>query len=354
MKRRLGVLTLGLAVALSIALPAGAITDGYPDDEGEYPTVGQFFIYVPDAIDSRFGPEDPGAWYSCTGTLLSSTVVITAGHCTFGVGMNGDATNTADFPVVDGNLWGVGDFEGNGSGGNDIWINFELEPDWDSIPPSTDYYNEDDCPVWDDDPICETDNEGRYNARVDYLDGTEGTKWIRGTASPHPYYNDAAFLLFDLGVVELGLLEGESTPGGPYADLVGVGGMNKYERNGKNTAKDRFTAVGYGLREIVPRFEYGDVRYIADGLKIIDATGVLGINERTGWPDTALLFSNNPGKAHRGGTCFGDSGGPIFNGDGMIAAITSFGLNQNCKGTGGGYRIDKALDQGWLGTFLDS
>jgi secreted trypsin-like serine protease len=54
-----------------------------------------------------------------------------------------------------------------------------------------------------------------------------------------------------------------------------------------------------------------------------------------------------------GGTCFGDSGGPIFLADtNVVAAVSSFGLNGNCAGSGGGYRVDAADDLDWLATFL--
>jgi secreted trypsin-like serine protease len=46
----------------------------------------------------------------------------------------------------------------------------------------------------------------------------------------------------------------------------------------------------------------------------------------------------------RGGTCSGDSGGPVFLGDetsNVIVAITSFGLNALCRGTDFGYRSDR-------------
>ena len=68
--------------------------------------------------------------------------------------------------------------------------------------------------------------------------------------------------------------------------------------------------------------------------------------------DFSLLLSNN---AHTGGTCFGDSGGPNFIGKtNVVGGVTSFGMNGNCAGTGGVYRVDRADDLDWLyGEFGD-
>ena len=64
----------------------------------------------------------------------------------------------------------------------------------------------------------------------------------------------------------------------------------------------------------------------------------------------SLLLSNNHST---GGTCFGDSGGPNFiNDTNVVGGVTSFGLNGNCAGTGGVYRVDRADDLDWLATFL--
>ena len=53
------------------------------------------------------------------------------------------------------------------------------------------------------------------------------------------------------------------------------------------------------------------------------------------------------------GTCFGDSGGPNFIGSSnVIGGVTSFGINGNCAGTGGVYRVDQADDLAWLATFF--
>jgi hypothetical protein len=59
--------------ALSVA-PAAAITDGTPTAEGDYPYVG---LMTAHAADGDY-------LWRCTGTLLSPTVFVTAGHCTDG------------------------------------------------------------------------------------------------------------------------------------------------------------------------------------------------------------------------------------------------------------------------------
>jgi len=66
------IFSVVLILALVLAGTALAITDGEPDDDG-HPYVGLL------VFDVGGGP----AW-RCSGTLLSPTVVLTAGHCTFG------------------------------------------------------------------------------------------------------------------------------------------------------------------------------------------------------------------------------------------------------------------------------
>lgn len=52
-----------------------------------------------------------------------------------------------------------------------------------------------------------------------------------------------------------------------------------------------------------------------------------------------------------GGTCSGDSGGPVFLGgyeSNLVVAVTSFGLNAYCRGTDFAYRTDTTAVQQWI------
>jgi Trypsin len=65
---------LALAVVLAAVTPAGALIGGEPDGE-EHPYVGMVGFY----------DETGTSTYGCSGTLLSPTVFLTAGHCTSGM-----------------------------------------------------------------------------------------------------------------------------------------------------------------------------------------------------------------------------------------------------------------------------
>ena len=65
-----------------------------------------------------------------------------------------------------------------------------------------------------------------------------------------------------------------------------------------------------------------------------------------------LRCSANPGQG-KGGTAFGDSGGPVLlAGTSKVLAVTSFGTNNNCAGNGYYFRIDQPEILSWINSYL--
>lgn len=266
MKKTIFTIVFLLALVLSPIGAAQAVTDGELDGN-RHPYVGLMV-----AQDSEGNPL-----WRCSGTLLSSTIFLTAGHCT-------------EAPAAH----------------VEIWFDSDVES---GIP------------------------ENGYPFTGD----------VGGTPYTHPQYDPNAFFLHDLGVVVLDEPYTVST----YGVLPALNQLDAYGTK-RGQHKITFTAVGYGLQMSFPdaaswKENNERVRMVAYPHLIQINHGLVG--------DYSLLLSNN---ANTGGTCFGDSGGPNFIGtSNVLAGVTSFGLNGNCAGTGGVYRVDKADDLNWLATFFD-
>jgi hypothetical protein len=167
---------------------------------------------------------------------------------------------------------------------------------------------------------------------------------VDGATHTHPSYNPAAFFLYDLGVVVLD----EPFYMDVYGELPALGVLDGIKGNEKKAA---LTAVGYGLQEINPNRYTGERDRLVAPLDLINTKGVFGVPKGTSIKVSGSGVGGD--NSDSGGTCFGDSGGPQFLADtNIVAAVTSFGLNGNCAGVGGGYRVDAADDLDWLATFL--
>ena len=261
MKTRRWSTALVLASALSFSVVAlTAVTFGEPDG-ARHPYVGTILFSTPSGL------------YSCSGTLLSSTVMVTAGHCT----------------------------EEGGVPNLDTWVKFT--------------------------PAITFPGRENYSTLAAYLnDPING--WVHATAIAHPQYDDYAQFpaTYDIGVVILDTPETMST----YGSLP----TETFLATIRSAAENRFTVVGYGMQGLIkPFYEdkweryQGQVRLLE--LKSANNAGM------------SAKFSNNPGT--KGGSCYGDSGGPLFYGNtNMVVAVVSWGITP-CIGVDYQFRTDTAL-----------
>ena len=301
MMRKLAL--LAVAAVLLSAAPASAITGGHRD-AGEHPYVGELIFFDADYIDDRF--DDPGGWFTCSATMLTSTVIVTAGHCTYGVGLDGESTTRHG---------------GDGSGGNDIWFDTSEVAHFDGFPDSADYDRD--------------ENQQRYEDRAAFLNSSRF--WHRGTSYPHPEFADAPFYVHDAGVVVLD----DSMPMDTYGRIPKLDYIDRYAGRPHHL----FEVVGYGLTKSGPFTEEGGDTRLKGDVKLNTLHGSP--------PDTFVLLSNNKGVPHPSGTCFGDSGGPTFDDtdSNLVLAVTSFGFSSTCSGVGGVYRLDQPDDLKFLASF---
>jgi hypothetical protein len=269
---RITTVRVTAAFVLLASLSAHAINYGDPDGDS-HPFVG---IMV--AKDISNNPI-----WRCSGTLLSPTVFLTAGHCT-------------ESPAASAEIWFESEVERN--------------------DPAFGY------------PF-------------------EGPTSVSGVTQTHPNYVPGAFYLYDLGVVVL------DTPvvRSQYGQLPIPGALDGLaKRRGRQDTT--ITAVGYGLQQVRvnpagPDFTMDDLRRDTAVLNLVSVHGTLGVPA-----GTSVTLSGN---ANTGGTCFGDSGGPLFYANtNTVVAVTSFGINGNCAGVGGGYRVDMPDDLDWLESVLQA
>src|SRR5687768_11228492 len=139
MKGKLALLVVVATLLLMLVVPVSAITFGEIDN-GEHPYVALVYFETPSGI------------FRCTGTLMSPTVVLTAGHCTSEAGVVNTRT----------------------------WVTFDEVV---TIPDAVLQLPDDEFGDW-------LDTQSNF---------------VSGQAIPHPLYNDYAEFpsTYDIGVVIL-------------------------------------------------------------------------------------------------------------------------------------------------------
>jgi len=179
-------------------------------------------------------------------------------------------------------------------------------------------------------------DEGNNNYPYSGPNAVEAESW-----ASHPDYTNSRFFVHDVGVIKLA--QPVILPVDAYAALPTVDMLDRLATQ-RGLQDVTFTAVGYGLQRINPVFVESERArmFSAPRLIQINAPGMTG--------DYSLLLSNNHAT---GGTCFGDSGGPNFLGESpVVAGVTSFGLNGNCAGTGGVFRLDRQNVLDFINDFI--
>lgn len=225
--------------------------------------------------------------HRCSGSLLTPIVFLTAGHCTDGV-----ASARVYFQ-------------------QDAGVHFDPGTELDPVTGYPEF-----CAPGTRD-VCTTGSR-LYNYGFDDFAGFPNT-------------HDVGLVILDrpIHVAEYGVL---AAPG--FLDRLAT-------RRGLQEIT--FTISGYGLSRTNPVADVSFRERLMARTRLVNLRSALtgGFN---------LQASASPGGG-RGGTCFGDSGGPYLYGgfsSNLIVAVVSFGLNGNCRGVDFAYRTDTRAVLRWI------
>jgi hypothetical protein len=266
--------TMALAVLLASGV-AQAIVNGEPDGN-RHPYVGAL------VTEFEVAEGETELFPACSGTLISPTVFLTAGHCT-------------EFLIEE---------------GLPTYVSFDTTyvPGESELVSGTPYLHPDYCVG------C----------------GPPGVEWLPG---------------YDVGVVVL------DEP----VEMETYGSLPRENRVDALRKRASLTVVGYGASSFTagggaPQPIYLDIRQRAT----VEYLGTKGLANRVG--KDVFIKTTGHGMGRGGeGTCYGDSGGPVFlPNQRTVVAVTSFGPTSSfpCSGPAYAQRVDLPVVRDWVSSFL--
>ena len=282
--RKLLMLVVALVGTLAISVgPAGAVTGDFVEDN-EHPYVGLVVFY----------DQNGEFLWRCTGSLLTPTVLLTAGHCADTEG--GAVTARVYFQ-------------------QDAGVNY--------------------------DPVTEVDPVTGYPETC-----AAGTLGVTCATSDELYNFDFTGSLTLPNTHDVGLVILDQPIFLPeYGELAEAGSLDQLA-TARGTQDLTFTVSGYGLT--YKNEEHNGKPNVSFRERLMALAHLVNLNSALNAGFNLQTVGNGQGE---GGTCNGDSGGPVFYGgyeSNIIVGVTSFGLNTLCRGTDFAFRTDQEEVIEWI------